>query len=156
MKKIFLAASLIGIAFTSCKKSDDNSSGGSGGNNNTAILGKWNWDTDVQQTAIHGTINGVSMDTTYTDTMQINDGSYIQFTSDGKVYSHIVGNSPSDDTGHYTIQGSNLYMTKSTSTDTTVAQITTLSGHALTLYSTYQQGAMGMSAQINDWMYLSK
>lgn len=151
MKKFIFAASLIGVVFASCKKNDDN-----GGNNSTAIVGKWNWDKSVTSIMVRGEINGSPVDTTTIDTMAINDGSYIEFSSDGKVYSFTSGSTPNRDTGYYSVNGSNLYFTDLAGSDTTTTQIITLSNHALTLYSVMKNSVMGLSTEQKDWSYFSK
>ncbi|PZF74291.1 lipocalin family protein [Taibaiella soli] len=144
MKKLVLAASIMGIAFASCKKNDDNG----GGNNSTAIVAKWNFNTVVSTTSI----GGVSMGTDTTDVT----GSYMDFRSDGKVYSMIVdtlfGNEY--DTSSYKVNGNNITITSTT--DTSTAQIVSLTSNAMELYTVDEEIQGGVTATSKQWAYYTK
>jgi len=148
MKKLILAASLIGIAFISCKKNDDG-----GGGNNAAIVGKWNWDMNQHSVIVSGDSSSLNIDTLF-----VNNGSYMQFTSDGKIYSYTIDSifGTSKDTGFYRVTGNSLYLFNGVAADTTRIQISKLTTHELELYAHHQDTVSGHIIAYYDWMFLSK
>jgi len=145
MKKFFIAAGLIGIAFASCKKSDDNG----GGSNNSAIVAKWNLNNIVTSTSLNGGTPSV-------DTAAM-PGSTVEFKTDGKVYTLLADPTGNEyDTSYYSVNGSTVTVMSLDHADTTVMQITTLNNNTLNLYNTYTETQSGMTIDYKEWSYLSK
>lgn len=143
MKKFFIAAGLIGIAFASCKKSDDN-----GGGSSASVVGKWNIDKQVTSESQNG-------GTPTVDTAVIGNGSYMDFRSNGKAY--LTFNTPMfnySDSGTYTVSGTNLVVNSSFGPDT--YQIITANSNTLELYDTYTDTTAGVVTETKEWYYLSK
>ena len=121
MKKnlmVFAAIAVAVISMTSCKKDNDDTP--------ATLAGQWNLQKDITWTTILGT---PSKDTTVYD-----QGSYVNFAADGKVYSkYIESGAVGYDTSSYTISGTNLILLGGTSNDT--LQIQSLTNNSVTLHA---------------------
>ncbi|PZF74741.1 hypothetical protein [Taibaiella soli] len=144
MKKFFLAASLISVAFASCKPGDGDGIG--------TIPGKWYFETDIHSTVVNGKLQSM-------DTVSINDGSYMEFTNDGKIYSYNYnagGNSSYFDTGSYRQDGNILYMTDFTSNESDTLMILKITTNHLQTYTSYQDVINGDTVLKGDMLFSHK